>query len=507
VLELVALAAFALGFAAHYIGINSETLFTAQLPILFAHLLSAAVAFALLHWFVFRGILSLRDIFLDVVAVSLLFLAIPLIDRGTLLTTKYVFVFWLPALLLATTVLRPAYLRARVPCFIFFVILSAFLVVDGYWTTRHPVDADFARADSAAANLSASAYAGASLAHTNNVYLLFFDAYPSETYCDISGVEGHIGPELAARGFTYYTNSFAAERRTVVNMAPFFSPVGPEPGTPNEIMAGNNSSLDFLRANGYETHVFLGAFLVTRLGSSLNRIRSHLFVPPAQNPPPLAHVLYRGIKSGSVVVEAAAFEDNESQSDIIAGALAEIARTNRAAPTLVYSHIDFPAHYPSRGALVRKGPKKIQAEWKKKFVRANEHIRAYLDAIPDLENSIVLVASDHGSYALTLDRSEFDVGSPLVALGTYGNLLAIHWPADYRPVLQDIHILQNAMLEIMIYLTGDASLARFRRTALIKFPEFLTEDGIIHQGEYAGQNLFDAARIDAEKLDYYNTIN
>lgn len=507
VLELVALGAFALGFAAHYVGVNSETLFTAQLPILFGHLLVAAATFALLHWAVFGGLLPPRDIFLDVVAAVLLFLAVPLLDRGTLLTTKYVFVFWLPALLLATTVLRPAYLRARVPCFLFFVLLSAYLLFDGYWTTLHPVDADFARADPAAADLSASPYAGATLARTNNVYLLFFDAYPSETYCELSGVEGHIGPELAARGFTCYAGSFAAERRTVVSMAPFFSPVGPEAGSPNEILAGNNSSLDFLRAHGYETHAFLGAYLVTRLGSNLSRMRGHVFVPPAQNPPPLAHVLYRGIKSGSVVVDAAAFEEEEGQPAVVAGALAELARTGRTNPVLVYSHIDTPAHYPSRGTVLRKGPRKVHAEWREKFALANERIRAYLDAIPDLDDSIVVVASDHGPYALALGRSEFDVGSPLAVLGTYGNLLAIHWPDGYRPVLQDIHILQNAMLEIMIHLTGDASLARFRRTGLIEFPDFLTEDGVIHQGEYAGWDLFDAARDEAAKIDYVHLVN
>ena len=57
------------------------------------------------------------------------------------------------------------------------------------------------------------------------------------------------------------------------------------------------------------------------------------------------------------------------------------------------------------------------------------------------------------------------------------------------------------MLEVLIYLTGDITLARYKSDGItdpmdtpVKTPYGLVRNGIIQVGEHSGEMLFDAAR-------------
>ena len=133
--------------------------------------------------------------------------------------------------------------------------------------------------------------------------------------------------------------------------------------------------------------------------------------------------------------------------------------------------------------------------------KANEAIRfdvEKLESAGKLEDAIVIVASDHGGFLLS--PKEYGNPTPLEILDREGVLLAIHWPKDYKPVL-DLNCLQSLMLEIMIYLSGDASLSRFAIDGAthpmmgpLDTPVGYIKDGIIRKGPHKGKSIFQAAR-------------
>lgn len=79
----------------------------------------------------------------------------------------------------------------------------------------------------------------------------------------------------------------------------------------------------------------------------------------------------------------------------------------------------------------------------------------------------------------------------------------IHWPSDYKPVLPRIRCLSDATLGLLIYLTGDTSLARFQSDGTnlenmypVKVGPGSIKDSIIQIGDEKGQNVFEAAAKD-----------
>ena len=78
--------------------------------------------------------------------------------------------------------------------------------------------------------------------------------------------------------------------------------------------------------------------------------------------------------------------------------------------------------------------------------------------------------------------------------------LFVRWPQGYRPCLQ-LNCLKNLFLEVMIYMSGDPTLAKYasqgeslRVMAPLRAPAGTVRNGMIQSGPDKGRNLFEAAR-------------
>ena len=92
---------------------------------------------------------------------------------------------------------------------------------------------------------------------------------------------------------------------------------------------------------------------------------------------------------------------------------------------------------------------------------------------------------------------EYDAFTLLDRLGIQ---LFVRWPHDYKPCLQ-LNCLKNLFLEVMIYMSGDPTLAKYasqgeslRVMAPLRAPAGTVRNGFIQHGVDAGKNLFEAAR-------------
>ena len=109
-----------------------------------------------------------------------------------------------------------------------------------------------------------------------------------------------------------------------------------------------------------------------------------------------------------------------------------------------------------------------------------------------------IVASDHGSHlSLPEKMGEYDAFTLLDRLGIQ---LFVRWPQGYRPCLQ-LNCLKNLFLEVMIYMSGDPTLAKYasqgeslRVMAPLRAPAGTVRNGMIQSGPDKGRNLFEAAR-------------
>ena len=118
------------------------------------------------------------------------------------------------------------------------------------------------------------------------------------------------------------------------------------------------------------------------------------------------------------------------------------------------------------------------------------------------DDAIIIVASDHGSHlSLPEKMGEYDAFTLLDRLGVQ---LLVRWPHDYEPCLR-LNCLKNLFLEVMIYMSGDRSLARFesqgesrRVMAPLRAPAGTVKKGIVQSGLDKGRDLFEAAQARAK---------
>ena len=169
----------------------------------------------------------------------------------------------------------------------------------------------------------------------------------------------------------------------------------------------------------------------------------------------------------------------------------------------IYAHSHVPGHVVEN-PVYRKSPEVEKAQYEERIAKADAEIRRDVDLLLAKDDeSIIIIASDHGSHLSLPERiGDYDAFTLLDRLGIQ---LFVRWPHDYKPCLQ-LHCLKNLFLEVMIYMSGNSSLAKYesqgeslRVMAPLRAPAGTVKNGIIQTGVDKGKNLFDAARERAKQ--------
>ncbi len=161
--------------------------------------------------------------------------------------------------------------------------------------------------------------------------------------------------------------------------------------------------------------------------------------------------------------------------------------------SFVYAHSEMPGHLVA-SEMYRKSEREEIRAYAERLAKADEEMETDVSRILERDkNAIVLVASDHGALLKWCRRGDYGV---MELLDRCGIQLYIRWPDDYKPTLK-LNCLTNVFLEVMIYLTGDASLARFESEGVslpvqhpLKAPAGAIRNGVVCQGKDRGKKLF-----------------
>ena len=335
-----------------------------------------------------------------------------------------------------------------------------------------------------------------------NIYLLMYDGYAHRIVLEKTGLAGGFSAEdyLANKGFVVY-DAYSTGSGTVETMSSMFVLGGIAGQSDRSTLAGDNLFVSYLHRFGYRvSYVLCGYELPTR-GEPMP---ADYYYPLPQKIAKPENVLLTCIAQGYLTQSARAF-DNGTFEDWHSAKCA-VMDSFGASGSFMYAHTGYPGHN-AWSPRYRKSDAEEQSSYMARLDKANEAIRfdvEKLESSGKLENAIVIVASDHGGFLLS--PKEYGNPTPLEILDREGVLLAIHWPKDYKPVLK-LNCLQNLMLEIMIYLSGDASLSRFAIDGAthpmirpLDTPAGYIKDGIIQQGPYKDKSIFQAAGEEVVRL-------
>ena len=165
----------------------------------------------------------------------------------------------------------------------------------------------------------------------------------------------------------------------------------------------------------------------------------------------------------------------------------------------VYAHAAMPEHAPW-DPRDRKSDNEEQLAYAERLKMANKQIEDDLKIIENDPEALVIMMSDHGGSLLCPDiYGKFDIKN---IIDHFGVLLAIRWPKDYSPKLS-LTCLQNVLLEVMIYMSGEDSLAHYANegetVALpspINCPKGIIKKGVMHIEEYENRS-FSASAAEA----------
>lgn len=326
---------------------------------------------------------------------------------------------------------------------------------------------------------------------SNNVYLLIYDSYPHQSVVDgLNLDDATMMDELRENGFTIY-DAYSSGADTITSMSTAFTFGGVSGMSRKATMGGDNVFSDFLREVGYKTAVMLCGYDMPIRGE---RMPADFYYPnPAEITRPelvLLPCIFRGTLSQSPTVFNA-----YTHEDWMAAYYGVMAKRPMS-KCFVYAHNDYPGHAAAEPRF-RKSDAEEQELFRTRLRNANVDIRETLRLLEQDRDSIVIIASDHGPAMMIPEKGGYDVRN---LIDHYGIMLAIRWPDDYQPVLQ-LNCLQNVLLEVMIYLSGDTSLVRLEDAGTtvemgypVGVPEGLVSHGVFQSGELKGQSLFDAAR-------------
>ena len=303
---------------------------------------------------------------------------------------------------------------------------------------------------------------------------------------------------LGKRGFVSY-DAYSVGSDTVVSMGNAFNIGGVVQGSVRSSMAGNNVFCDYLRRHGYTTSYVLGGYDMPNRGE---RMPGDFYFPTAREVARPEMVLYPCIIRGILSQSANVF--NSYTYDEWLSVKRGLIESAAPGGQFIYAHSEMPSHVTANPTY-RKSPEEERRRYEERIALADRELQADMDILlAKNDDSIIIVASDHGSHlSLPARDSEYDAFTMLDRVGVQ---LHVRWPRDYAPCLQ-LKCLQNLFLEIEIYLSGDRSLGRFalpgetlRIPAPLRAPEGSIVDGIIQRGPDKGSDLFEAARRRADKL-------
>lgn len=335
--------------------------------------------------------------------------------------------------------------------------------------------------------------------HGYNIYLLLYDGYPNRMILEHFNL---YNPQayLAKRGFSVYDNSYSSGGSTGSSMSDFFDTFCNSEFSWLETLQGNVECMEFLKSQGYHLNYILDSMTCAR--GKAKRIGDFYF-PQLKGSSHLSKVivLWGQIKGGYI----------NANADFTMGYTEEEKRRVKderlsmqtGVPVFVYAHYDNPGHFYNGGHREPEYNRDVKL-FRVKTCNIEREIERDLSLIKDWDNSIIIFSSDHGTYL----TGRFD-DSPLGLLDLYGTQLAIKWPKGYTPTL-DVSFSRNIMLEVLICLTGDKTLARFKHSGKTRrgHPRWTNvsngaiDNGIIRVGPAKGRNLFEAAKEELDALKW-----
>jgi len=384
-------------------------------------------------------------------------------------------------------------IRKRKPVLVFLVILVV-LVVANVAVSKICADGETTSNMKAAEGSEVrKALLNAPCAHTNSIYLLVYDGYMPDAILDGMKVKSiGMGAFLRKYGFVSY-DAYSVGCHTIASMGSTFNIGGVVQGSYRSSMAGDNVFCDYLRRFGYKTSYVLCGYDMPNRGE---RMPGDFYFPTAQKVTRPEMVLYPCIIRGILSQSANTFNSYTRKEWL--SVKRDLMASAPAAGNFIYAHSEMPGHVAPNPAY-RKDPETERRSYEDRVALADKELQEDMGMLlAKNDDSIIIVASDHGSHlSLPTHDNEYDAFTLLDRVGVQ---LHVRWPHDYKPCLK-LNCLQNLFLEIEIYLSGDKSLARFAVPgetlyiqAPLRAPAGAIVGGVIQSGQDKGCNLFEAAK-------------
>ena len=369
--------------------------------------------------------------------------------------------------------------------FLFSVCLRAILI-------RHDGGADRSTVTNMQQVTRQDVFKGAKCEKHNNVYLLVYDSYENLTVQNALGIGDPELPKfLFDHGYTLY-DAYSTGFHTLTSMSAVFSVNGVMGGSMRSTVAGDNLQHDFLRNNGYKTLYMLCGYTMPKGGE---RLPGDYYFPTPCCMVPQELVLYTCILRGILSQSPSVF--NHYTREEWTGIKRELIMRMPTNGNFLYAHSGRPDHALRDRCDYRTNLDTIR-NYTARLKSATSEMRGDVELVASKkDDAIVILASDHGAYLLAPEI--IDKPDARHLLDRHGVFLAIRWPKDYIPCLE-LNCLQNVMLEVLIYLTGDKSLAKYESKGEtdpmetpVKTPRGIVRQGIIQVGDHKGRSLFEAA--------------
>ncbi len=355
--------------------------------------------------------------------------------------------------------------------------------------------------DSGLDNPQAGFLANVGLKKRQDIILLIYDGYPAPDFLKAMGVDNSKQLKfLKDNGFTIYKNIYSLACWTVFSMSSMVDiKTYPSSVDQQKPLAGYNQVNSLLKKHGYTCFYVVTGYAAA--ASALYQNNPDFVFPKTSTCTEI--YLWRCIMEGIFSREAAFFNDYSEQDK---AEIVEKLLTQKKEPSFTYIHLQYPGHFPfSSNKYKNVLPY---------FMNANNMMRKHIDLIKNRKDSIIIIAGDHGTWATWDNKSRIDSPGQLTAvqlLDKYGMFLAIRWPEDYKQKMK-IKILQDVLLEVIMYLADDDSLKIFRLDRstfgrnLSMIPDGAIKDGIIQIGRDKGKNLFEAGLKVPENKKYKLTL-
>ena len=439
--------------------------------------------------FLFRDWISTESLFRIAVALMIGIYIVPMISFGTgvFAADKNILI---RLLVLSVAVFVLLKIRRHLPVVIFmsilafFVFLSTLLHSDETTSSERTCESDERRTQSVLGDVSC--------VRSNNVYLLIYDSYGHRSILEGLAIEdGKIYEDLQRNGFKIY-DAYSTGADTLSSMSAAFTLSGVRGVSVNSTVAGDNVFSDFLRANGYRTSYLLNGYEMPNRGE---RLPGDFYYPSAAKITRPEMVIFPCLLRGSLTQSPKVFNSYTHENWM--SAYYNVMANRGPSGSFVYAHNPYPEHAPGNPRY-RQSDAEEQRKFKARLQIAHAEMRETLKLLENDRESIVIMAGDHGGSLLVPDPpGKWDVRN---LIDHHGILLAVRWPSDYHPCLE-LNCLQNVMLEVLIYLTGDESLRRLAvdgETLPVSYPvgtpRGCVKNGILQSGETRGASLFEVSR-------------